>query len=284
VSQPDRKSKKSNNKSNMQNKHIFLELENNTMVKSRPPVTIYVFLSLVWLSYGFRACNAFLVAPSLNQEGILSVAATTSIPILDDDDSGARSSFGTRDYWDDVYLGRGDFPAEEYSWYYGWEGYGKYVKEYVPNKESRILLPGIGNDPMLLDLLKKGYTHLTATDYSEHAIERQAENLSYETSYPETVELATMDARQMDESWTNKFDAIIEKGVLDAIYLSGDGNLELSVAEFKRILKPTGIVMSISGVVPEELRRQVFKDQDWIFLRDGTDDLQAGCFILTAAP
>ena len=34
---------------------------------------------------------------------------------IDDDDSEALSAFGTRDYWDDVYSGRGDFPADEYT-------------------------------------------------------------------------------------------------------------------------------------------------------------------------
>ena len=94
-----------------------------------------------------------------------------------DDDSEARSSFGTKEYWDEVYYGRGDFPSDEYSWYFGWEGYQKFVKEYVvgTRKQQRILLPGIGNDPILLDLLQNGYTDLTATDYSEPAIDRQME-------------------------------------------------------------------------------------------------------------
>lgn len=70
-------------------------------------------------------------------------------------DSEARSQFGTKDYWDELYQGRGDFPADEYSWYFGWEGYGKFVKEHI-RKDSRILIPGIGNDIALLDLLKVG--------------------------------------------------------------------------------------------------------------------------------
>ena len=31
------------------------------------------------------------------------------------DDSEAISAFGTREYWDDLYSGRGDFPADEYT-------------------------------------------------------------------------------------------------------------------------------------------------------------------------
>ena len=48
---------------------------------------------------------------------------------LTNNDDDARSSFGTKEYWDDLYLGRGDFPADEYSWYFGWESYQQYVRE-----------------------------------------------------------------------------------------------------------------------------------------------------------
>lgn len=204
-----------------------------------------------------------------------SSSTTRALALSGDED--ARSAFGTKEYWDEVYLGRGDFPADEYTWYFGFDAYQRLVQEYVSNKDSAILIPGIGNDPILLDLLQKGYTHLTATDYSEHAIDRQMDLLSYQ-SPDDVVELRHMDARQMDETWTDRFDVIMEKGALDAIYLSGDGNLELTVQEFERILKPGGVLISVSGVVPESLRREVFKDWEW--QRDGSDDLKAGSFVL----
>ena len=37
--------------------------------------------------------------------------------IVSTDDNTAQSCFGTHYYWDEMYLGRGDFPADEYSWY-----------------------------------------------------------------------------------------------------------------------------------------------------------------------
>jgi SAM-dependent methyltransferase len=199
-----------------------------------------------------------------------------------DDDDDAQSAFGTKQYWDELYQGRGDFPADEYRWYYGWERYGHYVRQYVPDRDSVIMVPGIGNDPVLLDLFQNRYTQLTATDYSEHAIERQRDLLSYQRQFNlENVELLQMDARRMPRDWECRFDAILEKGALDAIYLSGDGNFELAVKEFERTLKPGGILISVSGVVPADLRRAIFKD--WTWYRDGSDELQAGCFILARA-
>jgi SAM-dependent methyltransferase len=195
-----------------------------------------------------------------------------------DDDSNARSLFGTKEYWDELYQGRGDFPAYQYQWYYGFEEYGKYVMLHIP-RTSKILLPGIGNDPVLLDLLKKGYTSLTGTDYSEYAIERQRDMLSFEDSEgSDSVLLQRMDARAMPKHWNATFDAIIEKGALDAIYLSGDGHLEATVQEFERVLRPGGTLISVSGVVPANLRKSVFGNWQWT--RDGSDDLKAGIFVL----
>lgn len=240
--------------------------------------------------------------PNKADTATLPSTTTTTTTIDADDDSGARSSFGTKEYWDEVYLGRGDFPPEEYSWYFGYEEYSKYVQEYLGNsknnkKEMNLLIPGIGNDPVLLDLLRDGYTKLTATDYSEHAIERQIDLLSYfatEKQQEDYVDLYTMDARHMPTEWTNKYNVILEKGALDAIYLSGDGNLELAVQEFKRVLQTSsstttttttnannqGILISVSGVIPDEVRKEVFSSNDgWEWLRDGTKDFRAGCFV-----
>jgi len=147
----------------------------------------------------------------------------------ENDDGEAKSQFGTKEYWDELYQGRGDFPMDEYQWYFGFEKYGKFVQSFAPLKDEEVLLPGIGNDPILLDLLQKGYTKLTATDYSEFAIERQRDLLigEFDENYVEQrpTMLLQMDARKMPTRWTHKFDAIVEKGALDAIYLSGGGNV-----------------------------------------------------------
>ena len=212
----------------------------------------------------------------------------------DDEDANARSQFGTKSYWDAMYEGMGDFSADEYSWYFGFEVLKPYLLEYTANdddndnsKQDRstisILIPGCGNDPLLLDLYNAGYHRLTAFDYSAGAIERQKSLLEYlpiGSNYEDTIELSVEDARALPKEWEESFDVIIEKGALDAIYLSGDGNFEQSVSEFSRCLIPGGICMSFSGVVPEDVRREGFDMEHWEWLRDGSDDLKAGCFVL----
>ena len=72
---------------------------------------------LAWLLLlAQHACA--LVLPPNPSRGRLSCAAAA------DDDGAARSQFGTKRYWDDMYDGRGDFSSDEYSWYYGWDVVG----------------------------------------------------------------------------------------------------------------------------------------------------------------
>ena len=196
-----------------------------------------------------------------------------------------RNQYGTHEYWDEMYQGRGDHDAEEYSWYYGWDVVKKFWEPAVPDRSARVLLPGIGNDPVLLDLVAAGWTDLTAFDYSASAVARQEDLLSYDARAAEAVSLHVWDATALPEALAppGSFDAVLEKGALDAIYLSGEGQVEKAAKELARVLKRGGVCVSFSGVVPEDVRRAAFPEGGeggWRWVRDGAGDLQAGCFVL----
>lgn len=188
-----------------------------------------------------------------------------------------------------MYDGMGDFDSEEYSWYFGFDTIKPIFSECIPpprskkpkneQKPCKILVPGVGNDGTLLDLYNFGYKDIIAFDYSSSAIDRQEDLLSYDDKALEDISLVVRDARNLDEEWTDTFDLIFEKGALDAVYLSGKGNVEKAVDEMKRVIKTGGYFMSVSGVVPEDLRRKMFTNDDWEWIRDGSDDLKAGCFV-----
>eukprot|EP00977_Amphora_coffeiformis_P023677 scaffold13933_cov219-Amphora_coffeaeformis.AAC.4 len=241
-------------------------------------------VNLFLLVGSWHVANGWMVpvtTPSVSSARPCTASPQQVETIVTVDESGARSMFGTKEYWDDVYAGRGDFPADEYSWYFGWEVLNKHVKEYLPNKTQRILVPGVGNDPLLVDLVQAGYRNLVGQDYSEHAVERQ-EDLLHNVDGADDVTMLQGDVTNLPVDWTGTFDAVIEKGLLDAVYLSGDGNVEKAAAELFRVLKPGGVLLSVSGVVPENLRRDLAADAEW--LRDGTNDLQAGCFVWRKKP
>lgn len=309
-----------------------------------------------------------------------------------DYNSNPRSSFGTKDYWDALYSGYGDFPAAEYSWYCDWTGLKRMLKSSsgtsgsssihrntisqvdnnscLPRPTDRILLPGIGNDPLLAELLGAGYQSLTAQDYSAPALDRQRDLLShfyekcdnentndsvetedeqhggrsrsmvlqqlppiYKNGVQQQVCLSCCNVQRLPAEWDESFDVILEKGLLDAVYLStsdeDDCNMEIRNAVFSlaATLKPGGLFISVSGVVPHELRRHalfplaqqqpdtkqaatisstrtttcslnetandtgattsadskdsltLLEEQTWKWLRDGSNDLKAGCFV-----
>jgi SAM-dependent methyltransferase len=240
----------------------------------------------------------------------------------EEDTVNAQSAFGTKKYWNEMYSGRGDFSSDQYSWYYGWETIQPFwlqatqllihsnsfyhqrnnLTSSTPHQESqelynsmarRVLLPGVGNDSdMIYKIYKNGHCNITAIDYSPRAIERLQDFLPFLLpSHHHKIKLYVMDARCLDPKWSNYFDIIFEKGTLDAIFLSScrsdSKNLKLAISELYRVLRPEGVLLSVSGVIPESIRREMFPTTNatdsnsacWEWIRDGSNDLQAGCFI-----
>jgi len=251
------------------------------------------------------------------------ISAAEDIIVVDGAESEARSQYGTKEYWSDMYNGMGDHDAAEYSWYYGWGVVKSHFERAVPDRAAKVLCPGIGNDPVLLDLVANGWTQVTAFDYTESAIARQRDLLSCDARAEAAVALEVWDATALPGELTGHFDAVLEKGALDAIYLSGDGQVERAAAELARVVRRGGVVVSFSGVVPADVRRRCFPEArggeavsappkaeegceeameetssngglgprsaeegvggdsgaQWRWIRDGSNDLAAGCFI-----
>ena len=208
------------------------------------------------------------------------------------------NKYGTLDYWDSMYQGSGPaaddgLPSDQFSWYCGWEELEPFWTELVPSQRARVLVPGVGNDHTVAALYDAGYTHVTAFDYSKPAVER-----AKELFHPRPITLLWADATALPFESGSNFDAVMDKGALDAIGIAGEAPLRAAVKELARVIAPGGVVMSVSRALePDDLMGAFHADeggkadqqQQWEVVRDGglyiaettgavSTDLAAGLF------
>ena len=216
-----------------------------------------------------------------------------------------QKPFGKQEYWEDWYQSR-SFKMDEtddskehqssqscdFSWYSGWSDIAPLVSEFgIEAANSSVLLPGIGMDAALvLDMITDGgFTDLWAMDYAPAAVDyvqrrwEQAQEQASEESSSRmanaTVHLQAADLRDLPYP-TNSFDAVLDKGTLDSVFLCGAtldervDNLHRGVQELQRCIKPGGILWSLSGICVEEVQNSLWWDEsEWQVLcntdRDG---------------
>ena len=198
-----------------------------------------------------------------------------------------NSDFGRQEFWNDLYAKQASF-----SWYAGWEDFKPFVDEFF-TIEDRILLPGVGNDESVIGMYDDGYKYLTAMDYAPEGIERCRDMLGQKRLLVDAsaeispslagniddlsrqkmkgVRLLVADARDLQGCIVyGSYGGIVEKGALDAIFLSGGDdkaksvqNLRLAIQELGQCIKVGGIFMSIAGVVDRQIQ-QIFDElSEW---------------------
>lgn len=188
-------------------------------------------------------------------------------------------------FWDDSYRQALDQPdgtdTKVFSWYCGWDDLQPFFSELVPDKNSRIMVPGIGNDGCIRDMFDYGYNNLSAFDYAPEGVECAKRILGHRVQLMEDLRVA--DSRDLDCYENSSFDAVFDKGTLDSIYLSGGNDKDLArkhlgmaVSELARTVKPGGIVFCITAACTNSIQKSFDEnnannsDQVWEQLRDGS--------------
>lgn len=173
------------------------------------------------------------------------------------------SQFGQQSYWQDMYEGRGDFPADEYSWYAGWRTLAPVWGELGLPKSARVIVPGAGNDPCVVDMYDAGYKKLTAFDYAPAAVDRLNDLLG-----DRAVDVRVADARSLAFGDAS-FDAALDKGFADAVHLSGA--LSEAITEMTRVLSPGAPYVCVTTVVPPDALAAAFDTTAWSLERNASD-------------
>ena len=190
-------------------------------------------------------------------------------PSLHQDDDG-NCVFGLKSYWDERYQQQQQQDdkqsSSDYSWYCGWTELQPFWSWLVPKQTARVLIAGMGNDPCPVELYRAGWNHsLTAFDYSQAAVQRAQQLFGKH----QNVKLVTADARDLPFA-DAAFDATLDKGTLDAIYITGKQAFYDAVHELGRVTAQHGVVVSISAVVPPDQLLEAFDSDLWENCHDGS--------------
>lgn len=228
---------------------------------------------IIFISNILVTTDAFTV-PSPKLKSTIHHTARSSIPTILHaslkEPEEQKSNFGRKSYWNECYESE-----REYTWYASWNDIQPFFTELVPLKDSetpRVLLPGIGNDSSMVDMFDYGYTQMSAFDYASEGVDCAKDFFG-----DRDCDLQVADARNLVSYEDDSYDAILEKGTLDAIYLSGANDKELAaehlkmaVDEMHRVLKKGGVVMSITAACADAVKDAFDNSEYWQVIRDGS--------------
>lgn len=173
----------------------------------------------------------------------------------------STKEFGEDQYWESRYKEK----DEEYEWYQPWYANRNYVLPLLNRSQAKeILNLGCGNSPMPIEMLKEGFNRIVNIDISPSVIQQMKERYKQELK----AEWISMDCTKLEFS-DNSFDAVIEKGTIDALVCKNDkGNsINQLLKESFRVLRNGGIFISISFGKPS-LRLNYFREANlnWLVL------------------
>ena len=149
-----------------------------------------------------------------------------------------------------VWLGRwdvaraGDFAKDEYEWYFGWSDIEPCFQEHV-HTTSKVLIPGMGNVLSRIWSVR-GWAMPPSTTAR---VRWRVRPSCWRTMPMPRMPYLLCRMLGLGEAWTDRSMPYSRRAV-DALYSDDtDRNVRKAAEELRRVLKPGGIFMSVSGVV-----------------------------------
>ncbi|CAM9929821.1 unnamed protein product, partial [Ectocarpus fasciculatus] len=153
-----------------------------------------------------------------------------------------HDEFRSKEYWDSFFQQRTD----AFEWYGEYEDLRKLVHRTLRRTE-RILVIGCGNSNFSAELYDDGFEEIENVDFSDPVI---AEMHRSHSGVRPKMSWTVMDVTDMSGYVDGFFDAVVDKGTLDALMSEDTAEVresgEAMLREVKRVLKPTGRYMCVT--------------------------------------
>jgi len=167
-------------------------------------------------------------------------------------------TYAQQSYWDEAYTGKKY--GESFDWYGAWAeplssgraNIGDIVRPYLA-KDSRILMLGAGNSNMSALMYKEGYENIVNVDIAESVVA----HMKQQYGHMDKMTWQTMDATALTFP-DGAFDAVIEKGMFDALFAGTGTKVQKVLQEAKRVLKGGGVGQLFSITYSENRLNELF--------------------------
>ena len=143
-----------------------------------------------------------------------------------DDVISDNAQYGRIQFWDLKYASE----HEPFEWYYGYESFRETIRDHIA-LDARVMVAGCGSSNMLGDLADDGYKNLVGADLSRVVMTQ----LKYRyQDYPQiSFFQGTLTDTDLPEG---SFDAVIDKGLFDAMLCTQAGTMTVGQYVYEVIL------------------------------------------------
>ncbi|KAG5180926.1 hypothetical protein JKP88DRAFT_270097 [Tribonema minus] len=150
---------------------------------------------------------------------------------------GKQKDFSSKEYWKTFFEQR----SEAFEWYGNYRDLQALVRRALGSSNAQVLVVGCGNSSFSADLYDDGFPHVTNVDFEERVI---ADMSRQHIRRRPLMRWRVMDMTDMRALPDASFDAIIDKGAIDAL-MSEDTPAAAAaaarmLAEARRLLRPRG--------------------------------------------
>lgn len=156
------------------------------------------------------------------------------------------TKYGDHGYWDERY---GEWAPEPYDWLFEWQDVKAAFTEvlavagYLEPAKVRILVVGCGNAPLSIEMYDDGYTDQVLQDTSPVVIDQM--ELWHQKRKGLAFEVGDVTNLEHEDG---SFDVVLDKSLYDTIVCEDNGrqNTQNMYKEIQRVLKPGGLLLSLS--------------------------------------